>query len=68
MIGWEEGRVGSPYTVEGRVARAANAADALTSSDPEFRTRMRRRTSVLYAVLLLPTLATIVLILKVKLG
>ena len=68
MIGWEDGRADSPYTVEGRIARAGHAAGSLVSKDPVFRSRARRRVAILYVLMLLPSLAGIILILKAKLG
>ena len=67
MVGWEDGRADSPYTVEGRIARASNAAASLVSKDPAYRSRMRRRVSIIYVLMLLPSLAGLVLILKSKL-
>ena len=68
MIGWEDGRADSPYTVEGRIARAGNVASSLTSRDPVFRKRARRRAAVLYALLLLPSMLGVIMLVKIKLG
>ena len=64
MIGWDEGRAGSPYTFEGRLARSANALNSLSSSDPYFRRRARRRMALLLAISLLPIVLSLVLFLR----
>jgi hypothetical protein len=61
-IDYDAGREGSPYSVEGSLARNWNIVGSLTSRDPRFRRMATRRMTFFWAVMLLPSVLVVVVL------
>jgi hypothetical protein len=61
----DPGRFGSPYTFEGQLARSNNILNSLTSRDPVFRRKARRRFLSVYLFLwVAPVVLTVIAVLR----
>lgn len=62
-IDYDNGRDGSPYSVEGGLARNWNIVGSLTSRDPRFRRKATRRMTFLWTAMALPWVAIAIVLL-----